>query len=84
MVRPPGGSFILCAALSRGAPFRPVRGSPGEARFQAPVLVVVAAGDAVEGTKQAALAKTGVEEQLLECFEIIDRGLDITDQYFEG
>ena len=24
------------------------------------------------------------EEQLLECFAIIDRGLDITDQYFEG
>ena len=24
------------------------------------------------------------EEQLLECFEIIDRGLAITDQYFEG
>ena len=24
------------------------------------------------------------EEQLLECFEIIDRGLDVTDQYFEG
>lgn len=24
------------------------------------------------------------EEQLLECFDIIDRGLDVTDQYFEG
>ena len=24
------------------------------------------------------------EEQLLECFEIVDRGLDITDQHFEG
>ena len=24
------------------------------------------------------------EEQLLECFEIVDRGLDITDRYFEG
>lgn len=24
------------------------------------------------------------EEQLLECFSIIDRGLEITDQYFEG
>ena len=24
------------------------------------------------------------QEQLLECFEIIDRGLEITDQYFEG
>jgi len=24
------------------------------------------------------------EEQLLECFEIIDRGLAVTDQYFEG
>ena len=24
------------------------------------------------------------EEQLLECFNIVDRGLDITDQYFEG
>lgn len=23
------------------------------------------------------------EEQLLECFEIVDRGLDVTDQYFE-
>jgi len=24
------------------------------------------------------------KEQLLECFDIIDRGLDVTDQYFEG
>ncbi len=24
------------------------------------------------------------KEQLLECFEIVDRGLDITDQYYEG
>ena len=24
------------------------------------------------------------EEQLLECFEIVDRGLDITDAYFES
>ena len=24
------------------------------------------------------------EEQLLECFAIVDKGLDITDQYFEG
>lgn len=24
------------------------------------------------------------EEQLLECFDIVDRGLDITDQHFEG